>query len=158
MRRRTGPGWKIGLLAICAAIVAGCSAMWWRSTTTEDRISLAIANRRIYLGSVSQRFYIRGMLSGEDRLHFESHPARQAHAPAESARLWPVYQKELLAQTVFVPYWMAMALPGIWLIFQLKGRAARTSRSRKASHSGAGGGSSMRMARRSKSSRLRKVA
>lgn len=148
-------------LALCVAIVAGCGVMWLRSASVEDRVSLAIANRRLYLGSASHRFYIRGTLSGEERLRIDSHAPREAMTPAEPAQLWPAYQKELLARTVFVPYWVVMtpaALAGLLLARQTRGRAARASRSRRASHSGAGGGSSMRMARKSRSSKLRNVA
>jgi hypothetical protein len=165
MRRTTALKLRIACSVICLAIVAGMGAMWLRSTTTEDRISLALANRRYHLGSVSHRFYIRGTLSDRQYLRIEDHGSRPARSPANGAHLWPAYQKELFSRTLFIPWWMALAPPAIagavasrGLFRQGKGRAARAKRSRKASHSGAAGGSSMRMARRPRASKLRKVA
>ena len=47
MRRTTGLKLRIAFSVICLAIVAGMGAMWLRSTTTEDRISLAIDRKSV---------------------------------------------------------------------------------------------------------------
>lgn len=165
MSRNAGSRLRIGLLVACVAVVAGCSALWWRSASVDDRVSAAIANRRIYIGSAAQRLYLRGTLSGESRLRIDSPPPRQPVGTVGWAQLWPAYQKELLARTVFIPWWMIMtpaAVVGIFLarplIRQAKRRAARARRSRKASQSPVGGGISTRIARRPSVSRSRRVA
>lgn len=97
--------WRRILVGVSAGFMLGSALLWARSAVAEDKFSIAMSNRRVWIGSSAQSLWIKGAFS------LEQSPTAMLRTggPGDSeATMVPAFEKALLSRTVRVPWWLLM--------------------------------------------------
>lgn len=97
--------WRRILVGVSTGLMLGSAFLWARSAVAEDKFSIAMSNRRVWIGSSAQSLWIKGAFS------LEQSPTAMLRTggPGDSqAAMIPAFEKTLLSRTVRVPWWLLM--------------------------------------------------
>ncbi|MGE5611126.1 MAG: hypothetical protein ACM359_17885, partial [Bacillota bacterium] len=71
----------------------------------QDQIGIMIADLRFWLGSSSQRLWLKGSASFSDSPGIETNIGQDRADPTRLEQLLPAYKKGIWTRSIAIPYW-----------------------------------------------------